>query len=124
MSAAVSLGQVLCGITQRILDVPGLYLFPIKFIDDNFEIFIWADKHVVGAVEHNALFIEQQQLVQLGTASSGVHHSDIVGVSFPFTSVGKFNDVAITDQRDHTFLGKRFAESIQSYLYVLISQEK
>ena len=124
MRAAFSLGQVLRGVARRVLDVPGLDRFPIKFIDDNFEIFIRTDKHVVGAVEHDALFVEQQKLVQLGTARSGVHHGDVVGVSFPFTSVGKFNDAAITDQRGHAFFGKWFAEGIQPDLYILISQKK
>lgn len=83
MFLAFALHQVTGRIALGIFDVPRLYHFTVKLIDNQLEVFIRSNKHVVGAVENNAVFVDEQYLVQLGAARSGIDIGNKAGVRLP-----------------------------------------
>lgn len=83
MFLAFALYQITGRIALGVFDVPGLYHFAIKLIDNQLKVFIRSNKHVVGAVENNAVFVDEQYLVQLGAARSGIDVGDKAGIRFP-----------------------------------------
>lgn len=83
MFLAFALHQVTGCVALGVFDVPGLYHFTVKFIDNQLKVFIRSNKHVVGAVENNAVFVDEQDLVQLGAARSGIDVGDKAGVRLP-----------------------------------------
>lgn len=62
MLALRPISQVPCPIAFRIFQMPSLHHHPVKLINNNLEIAVWTNKHVVGVIEDDLFRIFDHQL--------------------------------------------------------------
>ena len=69
-------------IALGVLEVPGLDVLSVEAIDDDLEVAVWSNKHVVGAVEFDGVAVGHHELVQQSALVSGVVIDDEPGILF------------------------------------------
>ena len=69
--------------------MPRLYSGSVEFVNNDLEITVWTNKHVVGAIEDDLFLILDHQLDILRTGASGVGANREPRVSGPLVAVGK-----------------------------------
>lgn len=99
MLAAGAGGKVGALFALAVFDVPRLHDLAVKFVDNNGEMLVRTNKHVVGSpVENDFLVVFKDDLMGESAGRSGFGTGEEPGIGRPHATVVDFNNIIIRDE--------------------------
>ena len=96
------------------LNVPRLHSVAVKFIDNDLELVVRTNKHVVGsAIEYDRFLVGDHDFVRIGAASSGLGTCQEPGVGNPIGTVLHVDDIGVGNQINLTVLERIAGADVQ-----------